>query len=86
MITRIEPALEPYILSLKRCYLPFTVHAVCPHCGATATRNLGTDCLDYPRVGLPERVVFTHTVANFEEPDHEWVEHIMLTITVGVAP
>ena len=54
--------------------------------GATAARDLGTNYLSYPLIGAPERVTFTHAVASFEEPDHEWIEHILLTLTVGAAP
>lgn len=86
MITQIETAPGPYGLDIKRCYIPVTVHAVCPQCGAAVTRDLGTNYLSYPRIGAPERVTFTHAVASFEEPDHEWTEYILLTLTVGAAP
>ena len=81
MITQIETAPGSYGLDTKRCYIPVTVHAVCPQCGVTVTRDLSTNYLSYPRIGAPQRVAFTH-----EEPRHEWTEHILLTITVGVAP
>ena len=39
MITQIETAPGPYGLDIKRCYIPVTVHAVCPQCGATKPRS-----------------------------------------------
>ena len=86
MITQIEIATGPYGLDIKRCYIPVVVRAVCPQCGATATRDLRTNYLSYPQIGAPVRVGFTHAVASFEESDHEWTEHILLTLTVGAAP
>ncbi len=56
--SKVLPSIEihnrGFELDLKRCYLPFTVHAQCPQCKEMVEADLSDSYyLSYPKVGKP---------------------------------
>jgi hypothetical protein len=63
----------PYVINVKRLYVPFEIKATCPYCGETVVKDLQDSYLGYPTCNTPTSIHFYHEYLG--EKDEDWDEH-----------
>lgn len=67
----------------KRTYVPFTITAQCPKCGATMSRDLSDDYLLSPTLDEVHEVGLYHETD--DEEDHELIVKVVLGVTLKLS-
>ncbi len=81
---KIEQADTPFEIDVKRFYLPVTITATCPKCGATVTRDFEEHYLSYPSTNEPiEEMLYCGGKGGCE---NEWPVSLILRLTLEEAP
>ncbi|MFW9873718.1 MAG: hypothetical protein ACFFG0_11490 [Candidatus Thorarchaeota archaeon] len=68
----------PFVIEIKRFYLPIIIEGECPNCNASYKFNLDNDgYLSYPEINIPFEFI-----CNCDECGHDWPIMIQLNLSL----